>query len=133
MEQEIKEVANIIRHKKMTVTQAVYINNKVIILRLEYRGKVAFLTEQQYYRLQIPIRGRIKHAFHMASSMTNNVLEYHNLGAFIPYWYRQNKSHFTKFLLRLNDTSWSNFTLKARLMHASLMIGSYNIFAESPV
>src|SRR4051812_23118030 len=47
VQNEISSICNLLRHKKMTVAQLVYVNNRVLLARIEYWTKTTFLSESQ--------------------------------------------------------------------------------------
>ena len=73
----IKKICNILRNKPLTVQHIVYINNRVIIPRVEYKTKIILLSENTCKFLQKPILPILKHAAELPST-TPNIICFHS-------------------------------------------------------
>ena len=72
-----KEVLNIIRllkYKKISTSQAVYINNKVLLLRLEYKLMNTMLDKRICEEIQQPYIRLIKRKAGLVSTSPNSII-----------------------------------------------------------
>ena len=66
--------------KKITPSQAIYIVNRVLIPRLEYRLKITILNEEKYHILFQKVYKMVKHKFNLPSTAHTNILTHKGIG-----------------------------------------------------
>src|SRR5256884_6119500 len=72
IKQEMEKIVAVIRYKSITIDQMVYINNKVLIPRLEYRLSTTLLSEEQARIVYSPVTKAAKKAMGLASTTQTN-------------------------------------------------------------
>src|SRR4051812_41254642 len=97
------------------IDQMVYINNRVLIPRLEYRLTTTLLSEDQARVVYTPITKAAKRAMGLASSTQTNIIAHSGIGGFTTLMQNQISHHFTELTLRLNDSTCAQDTTKIRL------------------
>ena len=112
---EIKTIASVIRTKKLTVDQMVYINNKVLIPRLEYRLCTTLFSVMTARNLYTPITKVAKQLAGLPGTAKVNILAHPGMVGFITLEMNQLTHHFTEFNIRLNETSLASETTLLRL------------------
>ena len=94
---EIKSLDNIIRPKHITIDQVVYINNRVLIPRLEYRLCTTLFSIITARKLYTPLTKVAKQLLQLPSSAHTNVLTHPGLVGFLTLEQNQLVHHFTEF------------------------------------
>ena len=104
----------------MTLGQLVYINNRVLLPRLEYCLQYRLLSENMCIRLYRPMIVMIKNKVNIAKSLATSIVTHRNLIGAKTFWQNQILYHFTKLAVRLNDNSAVGQTTWIRLMQSQL-------------
>ena len=117
---EIKAITSAIRTKKLTVDQIVYINNKVLILRLEYRLCTTLFSILTARSLYTPITKVAKQLSGLPGNAKVNILAHPGLVGFITLEMNQLIHHFTEFNIRVNEDSLASETTLLRLRQFQL-------------
>src|SRR5256714_1656427 len=112
---EIKAITSVIRTKKLTVDQMVYINNKVLIPRLEYRLCTSLFSVLTARRLYTPITKIAKQLSGLPGNAKVNILAHPGMVGFITLEMNQLTHHFTEFNIRINEDSLASETTLLRL------------------
>src|SRR5260364_180842 len=86
VEQEIHRLIRTLRKKKVSVGHLQYINNKVLIPRIEYRLKCHIVNKQVCDRLHRPWLMLVKSKSGLARSTTSGILHHRNLLGFRTIW-----------------------------------------------
>ena len=118
--QEIRSVVNIIRTKRLTVDQVLYINNRVLIPRLEYRlctSLFSIITARQLYT---PLTKVAKQLLQLPSSAHTSILVHPGIVGFLTLEQNQLIHHFTEFSIRINDNNLATETTMLRLRQFQL-------------
>lgn len=123
---EIKDVIDILGYKKMTMAHVAYVNNKVIIPRIEYRAKLVYLNEAEATEMQRPVFRIYKHTMGCASTIPNIIITHSALGGVKTISSMVIEHHFTEFNIRLNDQKWLGLTTWARLLTTQRKLGLNN-------
>ncbi|CAB5379790.1 unnamed protein product [Rhizophagus irregularis] len=76
---EIKSMVNLLKYKKVTASQVVYINNVILMARLEYWLKCTFLTQNQCRTLHNCIILLLKQKMRITRSVNNNIFTHQGL------------------------------------------------------
>ena len=123
---EITNVANIIRSKRPTVDQVIYINNKVLIPRLEYRLCTSLFSIITSRSLYTPMTKVTKQLLQIPGTARTNILTHPGILGFITLEQNQLVHHFTEFTIRINENSIATNTMLIRLRNFQLSNGITN-------
>ena len=120
-----KEIANMnafLSKKMITVSQLVYINNAVLIPRLEYRLKTCIMEDVMYETLYRPIVKTLKNKAHLPSNTQNNILTHPGTFNLRTLWDNQLAAQITELIITLNSPSPAQCTTEIRLKQAQLAL-----------
>src|SRR5260363_311972 len=119
-----------IRKKRMTLGQLVYINNRVLIPRLECRLQCCILPENKCMNLHRPMLMMIKNKANLAKTLATSTITHKNIIRVRTLWQNQISHHFTELTIRLNDDSELGQTMWIRLMQSQLRCKSTKSMLE---
>ena len=71
---EIKATTTILSQKRITLAHVVYVNNKVLIPRIEYIAKLTYVEEATAQSLFAPVQKLYKHMIGCASIVLNYII-----------------------------------------------------------
>lgn len=114
---EIRSLIAIIKTKKITIDQALYINNKVLISRLEYRLYTMFFDSATTRKLYSPITKVFKQLMQLPCTAKVNMITHPGIVGLITLGQNQIVHHFTEFTIRINDNNLASRTSLIRLRH----------------
>ncbi|GBC34113.1 uncharacterized protein OCT59_019011 [Rhizophagus irregularis] len=100
-QQEITSITNTLRYKKVTASQIAYVNNVVLMARLEYRLKTTLVSENQCQTLHNRMITLLKTKMRIIRSVNNN----------------------SEFIIRINSQDWDRISTRIMLRNAQLRIG----------
>jgi ribonuclease HI len=120
---EVLSIVHMLRYKKISVSQAVYINNKILLPRLEYKLMNTMLNKKTCEEIQQPFLKLIKWKAGVASTSPNIVVVHPNLIGAMPLWNRHMEHHWTEWVIRMNDPGALGETTRLRLMQGQLDMG----------
>jgi hypothetical protein len=126
---KVLSMCEILKRKKITDKQLLYLFNIVIIPRIEYRTQIIFLSKQDCDNIVVLFRKLFKHKLKMASSMPNAVLKNHYIYKFRDLWEVQKQSKITNFLVQINDSSSLGIITNIRL----LQLQQLECLTQSPI
>lgn len=93
---EITTMCNILMHKRLTAAQLVYINNKVLLARIEYWAKTTSKCKKLHNRfIQL-----IKRSMRVVSSANNNIFNHQGLVGATAMHQHLRTAQFTEFIIR---------------------------------
>ena len=101
----------------------IYINNRVLISRLEYRlctTLFSILTARQLYTAMTKVS---KQLLQLPGTARNNILTHPGILGFITLEQNQLTHHFTEFTIRINENSLATTTMLIRLRNIQLKHG----------
>src|ERR1043165_7047585 len=101
--------------KSITIDQVVYINNKVLISRLEYRLSTILIPMVRAHQLFSPMTKTAKKAMNIASSAHTNIITHTGITGLITLRQNQLIHHFTEFMVRINEQSAATTSSLIRL------------------
>ena len=127
---EIAQLTKAIKKKKMSLGQLVYINNKVLIPRLEYRLQCCLMPQNMCKKIHRPMLMLIKSKANLASTITDGTLTHKNLTGVRTLWQSQVAHHFTELATRLNDRDAVGQTTWLRLRQSQLNCKSIKSILE---
>src|SRR6266540_4951794 len=113
--QEISQVCDTLRHKKVTDKQLLYVFNAVIIPRLEYRSQLIFIPEALCSSLMAPFRKLFKHKLNLNQCIPNSNLNTNLIYNFRSLYEVKVHSMFTNLVCLLNDPNLADLTTKIRI------------------
>jgi len=119
---EIKNFARLFRYKRINISQLTYINNTVLLPRLEYRMKCTIWSDQTYLTLHRPIYTVAKHKIGLARTAHNNILEHPGLINMKSLWKNQLAALTTEFIVLLNTPLKAQRLVEARLRAAQIQL-----------
>src|SRR6266542_4302308 len=120
---EVKETTTILSQKRITLAHVVYVNNKVLIPRIEYRAKLTFVEDILAKKLFAPVQKLYKHTLGCASMAPNHIMTHQNIGGLKSIEKIMKEAHFTEFVIQLNDNTWMGQTTRIRLFQAQRQLG----------
>src|SRR6266542_2338307 len=115
IQQEISQVCNVLKYKKVTDKQLLYVFNAVVIPRLEYRSQLVFLSEDLCSTLMAPFRKLFKHKLNLNQCIPNAILSTNLLYNFRSLYEVKIHSMFTNLVCLLNDPHLAGLTTKIRI------------------
>ena len=121
MQREISRITQALKYKKMTDKQILYILNRVLIPRLEYRAQHCFLTENECKKLTAQYMGKFKNAINISSTCPNSVILYKGIYSLKSVWEIQSEALVSNFTNRLNDIGPTGKATKIRLKDAQIL------------
>src|SRR6266536_3271632 len=104
-----------ISKKHITSAQAVYINNVVLIPRLEYRLKTSIWDDHVYEELFRPVYMAIKKKHRLPINTHSNILTHKAIGNVKNLWRNQLASQITEFFVSLNSADKASEIVIIRL------------------
>src|SRR5260363_415097 len=98
----------------------VYINNRVLLPRIEYRAQHLFLAKSVCDRLQSPMMQIIKNKASMPITIANQVLAHKHIAGVRTIWQNQLAHHITELNARMNSNDDVGEITWLRLCQAQL-------------
>ena len=114
------------------MSQMVYINNKVLLPRLEYKLMNTMLSKKACEEIQQPFLRLIKRKAGLASTSPNNIIVHQDFIGAKPLWDRHMEHHWTEWIIRINDPDILGETTRIRLMQGQLDTGCAVSIMETP-
>ena len=127
---EVYTVTKQLRRKKASLAHMVYINNMVLLPRIEFRAQLKILSKQCCDQLQSPILKLIKNKARMPSTTPNALVMHKKIVGLQSIWQRQVAHHFTELLVRLNNEQEIGIATWLRLKKAQIDLRSYKCVLE---
>ncbi len=115
IKQEISQVCDILKYKKVTDKQLLYMFNAVVIPRLEYRSQLVFLSEDLCSTLMASYKKLFKHKLNLNQCIPNAILSTNLLYNFRSLYEVKVHSMFTNLVCLLNDPNLAGLTTKIRI------------------
>src|SRR6266542_2966893 len=115
IKQEISQVCNTLKYKKVTDKQLLYMFNAVVIPHLEYRSQLVFLSEDICSTLMASYRKLFKHKLNLNQCISNAILSTNLLYNFHSLYEVKVQSMFTNLVCLLNDHNLAGLTTKIRI------------------
>ncbi|PKY42042.1 hypothetical protein RhiirA4_455768 [Rhizophagus irregularis] len=100
---EIKSMVNLLKYKKVTALQVVYINNMVLMARLEYWLKCIFLTQNQCKTLHNCMILLLKQKMRITRSVNNNIFTHQGLVGMTLLLQYLRTAQYADFIVRINS------------------------------
>jgi exonuclease III len=120
LQQEVRAFTQLIRAKRISIEQIKYLNNMVLLPRLEYRSMIFLWTKRACDKIHQPMLRLAKWKAGLASTCSNALLTHKDLLGFRSFWQRHTESMITEWMVRLNDSEVLGQTCLLRLREAQL-------------
>jgi len=127
---EVHTITKQIRRKKTSLAHMVYLNNMVLLPRIEFRTQLKILSKQQCDQLQSPILKIIKNKAGMPSTTLNAITMHKKIVGLQSIWQRQVAHHFTELLVHLNNEQEVGIATWLWLKKAQIDLRSYRYVLE---
>src|SRR3954469_24548947 len=101
---EVESMCNILKRKKLTDKQLLYLYNMVIMPCIEYRTQLCFLSKNECDTIMKPFRKLFKQKMCFSITMPNAILENRQIYNFRDFYEVQLQSKISNFLIQINDT-----------------------------
>ena len=121
---EVNKITGLLKHKKISLSQIVYINNAVLIPALEYRLMISCLSKAQCDKIHQPMLHLAKWKMSIPSTAANAIPKHPEIVNFKSLWNRHIEHHFTELLVRLNTNGPLEKSIVIRLKQGQLKAGS---------
>ena len=115
MEREIFQITHALEKKKTTDKQILYILNRVLIPRLEYRAQHCFLQKKECKSLTARYMGKFKNAINMSRTCPNSIVLHKGFYGLKSIEEIQTEALISNFTNRINDTGPMGMSTKIRL------------------
>ncbi|CAB5196262.1 unnamed protein product [Rhizophagus irregularis] len=120
---EIKSMVNLLKYKKITESQVVYVNNVVLMARLEYWLKCTFLTQNQCRTLHNCMILLLKQKMRITKSANNNIFTHQGLVGMTSLLQHLRTAQYADFIVRINSQEWDGISTRIILRNAQLRAG----------
>ena len=120
VKKEIAQITTAIKGKHLTIDQVVYVNNRVLIPRLEYRLSTSLFNVTDNIRLFCPMTKVAKQLMNIPANAHTNIIAHPGLTGLITLQQNQLHHHFTEFNIRINDNTLATTTTLLRLRYYQL-------------
>ena len=121
IEHEITNITRALRRKKASEKQILYVLNRVLISRIEYRTQYCFLSEREYEILTSKYRGILKNKAGIFHTLPNSAVHHKGLLNLKSVWEIQLESQISNLTHQLNDTSPAGRSTIIRLKQAQII------------
>jgi ribonuclease HI/endonuclease/exonuclease/phosphatase family metal-dependent hydrolase len=121
IKEEIRKIANALKHKKTTERQTTYIINRVLIPRIEYRIQHCHIPENICDKLSVELRRAVRNKLGISNTTPNSTIHHKGIVGLKSIWEIQSESHITNLINRLNDTSPAGTATVIRLKQAQII------------
>ncbi|PKK63904.1 hypothetical protein RhiirC2_716644 [Rhizophagus irregularis] len=115
---EIKFMVNLLKYKKITASQVVYVNNVVLMARLEYWLKCTFLTQNQCRTLHNCMILLLKQKMRITKSANNNIFTHQGLVGMTSLLQHLRTAQYADFIVRINSQEWNGISTRIILRNA---------------
>src|SRR5439155_16690104 len=112
---EVLSIVYILKNKRITHKQLLYIYNMVIVPRIEYRSQLTHLTQRDCTTIIAPYRKQLKNAIRLSISAPNAILENNLIYKFRDLYEVLFQSKITNFTIQINDNSLLGLITTIRL------------------
>jgi len=100
---EITSFCNLMKYKKATDKQVLYLWNMVIIPRIEYRAQITHISQREFSFFTSIFRRTFKHLLNISSTMPNAIMENRYIYNFRNPYDVHIQEKISNFLIQLND------------------------------
>ena len=115
LQREILQVTNALSKKKVTDKQVLYILNRVLIPRLEYRMQLCYLQEKECIKLTAKYMGKFKNAINLSKTCPNSIMTHKGIYGLKSIEEIQAEAQIGNLINRLNDNGPAGISTRIRL------------------
>jgi hypothetical protein len=120
IQQEINKIISVLKNKKTTDKQVLYIFNRVLIPRIEFRTQICHITQQECDKLTRLYRRILKNKAGICSTIPNSTIHHKGIYNLKSIWDVQLESQITELIHRLNDPGPARKATIIRLKQAQI-------------
>jgi exonuclease III len=120
LHREVRCFTQIIKAKKISIEQIKYLNNKVLLPRLEYRSMIYLWSKKICDKIHQPMLRLAKWKAGLASTCSNATIIHEDLLGIRTFWQRHIEYMFSEWLIRVNSKEIIGQTCLLRLREAQL-------------
>jgi hypothetical protein len=117
---ETQNITSVLKCKKATEKQTLYILNRVLIPRIEYRIQHCHIPAKTCNKLTTDLCKIIKNKLGICSTLPNSAIHHKGIIKLKSIWEIQSESHITNLINRLNDTGPTGQATIIRLKQAQI-------------
>ena len=121
VQREIAHITQALKYKKSTDKQILYILNRVLIPRLEYRIQHCYLNENECRKLTAKYMGNFKNSINISKTCPNSIILHKGIYNLKSLWEIQTEALISNFTNRLNDIGPAGKSTKMRLKDAQIL------------
>ena len=122
LKRESIELANLIKKKEISIEQAKYINNKILLPRLDYKLSTCLLSKKECSEIQSPILQVVKWKAETERTASNALFFHPVFLGLKSLWQRHIESIITEWVIRINSPNIAGDLAKLRLKEAQLSL-----------
>lgn len=120
VKRDIASFIHIIKNKWISIGQIKYLNNKVLLPRLEYRLTTTFVEKGECDRIYSPMIALIKKKLEMAYTTANSIPIHEDMVGIRTLWQRYIEHSITEWVIRINSTGMVGESSLLRIKQAQL-------------
>ena len=121
LQREIFHITQALNNKKTTDKQTLYILNRVLIPRLEYRSQHCFFTEKECKKLTAKYMGKFKNSINISKTCPNSIILHKGIYSLKSMWEIQAEALISNFTNRINDENKPGISSIIRLKDFQLL------------
>jgi hypothetical protein len=120
---KITLICNTLRNKTVMTAQLIYVNNKVLLSRIEYWIKMINISETQCKLLHNCYIKMVKHKMKIISTANNNIITHQEIVGCTALHQHLRKAQFAEFIIRINSKDWDGISMRIMLRITQLHLG----------
>src|SRR5271170_2314708 len=120
LQRENFQITQTLKHKKTTDNQVLYILNRVLIPRLEYRAQHCFFTEKKCKKLTVGYMRSFKNSINISKTCPNSIMLHKGIYSLKSMWEIQSEALLSNFTNRINDIGITDLSTRIRLKDAQI-------------
>ncbi|GES76494.1 RNA-directed DNA polymerase from mobile element jockey-like [Rhizophagus clarus] len=123
IQEKVKSICSILRNKKIMAAQLIYINNKILLAKIEYWTKTVFINEHRCNSLHNSFIRLIKNKMRIVTSANNNIVHHKGIIGAIAHYQHLRGAQFAEFIIRLNSSNWGGISTRILLRKIQIRLG----------
>jgi hypothetical protein len=121
VQREIFHITQALKYKKTTDKQILYILNRMLISRIEYRIQHYFISENKCKKLTAKYMGKFKNAINISKTCANSIMLHKGIYNLKSIWEIQKEALIANFTNSLNDIGPTGKSTRIRLKDAQIL------------
>ena len=121
LQREILHITQALNNKKTTDKQTLYILNRILIPRLEYKSQHCFFTEKECKKLTAKYMGKFKNSINVSKTCPNSIILHKGIYNLKSMWEIQAEALISNFTNRINDENKPGISSIIRLKDFQLL------------